>query len=117
AAVMTIIGTLLRAAAAVAFAFMATRDLATWAHFYLGANAISLAIALIFFQPRQRLRLQPRLYFKRLPDSLYVGGAEVLFYLQMEMDKLLVLALGGPRLAGIYAIIMRLVDLTAIPVR
>jgi O-antigen/teichoic acid export membrane protein len=41
----------------------------------------------------------------------------MLFYLQMEMDKLLVLAVGGPHLAGIYAIIMRLVDLTAIPIR
>jgi O-antigen/teichoic acid export membrane protein len=46
-----------------------------------------------------------------------VAGAEVLFYLQMEFDKLLVLALGGPALAGLYAIIMRLVDLTAIPIR
>jgi O-antigen/teichoic acid export membrane protein len=35
----------------------------------------------------------------------------------MELDKLLVLALGNPTLAGIYAIIMRLVDLTAIPIR
>ena len=41
----------------------------------------------------------------------------MLFYLQMEFDKLLVLAIGGPHLAGIYAIIMRLVDLTAIPIR
>jgi O-antigen/teichoic acid export membrane protein len=40
-----------------------------------------------------------------------------LFYLQSEFDKLLVLAIGGPHLAGIYAIIMRLVDLTAIPIR
>ena len=117
AALMTIIGTLVRAAAAVVFAFVASRDLAVWSEFYLAANAAALLVAIVFFQPRQRLRLKPRLYLKRLPDSLYVAGAEVLFYLQMEMDKLLVLALGGPRLAGIYAIIMRLVDLTAIPIR
>ena len=61
--------------------------------------------------------LKTGLYFERLPDALYVAGAEVLFYLQMELDKLLVLALGGAQLAGIYAIIMRLVDLTAIPIR
>ena len=61
--------------------------------------------------------LKTGLYFKRLPDALYVAGAEVLFYLQMELDKLLVLAIGGAQLAGIYAIIMRLVDLTAIPIR
>ena len=41
----------------------------------------------------------------------------MLFYLQMEFDKLVVLSLGGPHLAGVYAIIMRLVDLTAIPIR
>lgn len=57
------------------------------------------------------------LYIRRLADSVYVAGAEVLFYLQMEFDKLLVLALLRPHLAGIYAIIMRLVDLTAIPIR
>jgi O-antigen/teichoic acid export membrane protein len=35
----------------------------------------------------------------------------------MEFDKLLVLSFGGAHLAGIYAIVMRLVDLTAIPIR
>ena len=49
--------------------------------------------------------------------ALSVAGAEILFYLQMELDKLLVLGIGGPKLAGLYAIIMRLVDLTAIPMR
>ena len=117
AAILVILGTMLRACAAVAFAFWPTQDLAVWTLFYLTANAVSLALALAFFFPRQRLRLKPRLYLSRLPDSLYVAGAEMLFYLQMEMDKLLVLALGGPHLAGIYAIIMRLVDLTAIPIR
>ena len=41
----------------------------------------------------------------------------MLFYVQSELDKVLVLSLGGPETAGIYAIIMRLVDLTALPVR
>jgi O-antigen/teichoic acid export membrane protein len=44
-------------------------------------------------------------------------GAELLFYIQSELDKLLVLSIGGPTTAGIYAIIMRLVDLTALPIR
>jgi len=117
AAILVILGTLLRAVAAGCFVFWPGRDLAAWTMFYAAANAASLVVALAFFHPRQRLRLKPKLYWRRLPDSLYVAGAEILFYLQMEMDKLLVLALGGPRLAGIYAIIMRLVDLTAIPIR
>ena len=117
AAVLVILGTVLRAAAAGVFMFLPVRDLSTWSLLYVAANAVSLLIAAAFFYPSCRLRLKPRVYLRRLPDSLYVAGAEILFYLQMEMDKLLVLALGGPHLAGIYAIIMRLVDLTAIPIR
>lgn len=120
ASLLVILGTVLRAAAAGAFALMASDHdvaLAQWAHFYVAANAASLLIAILFFAPPMRLQIRPAFYWKRLADSLYVAGAEVLFYLQMEFDKLLVLSLGGPELAGIYAILMRLVDLTAIPIR
>lgn len=117
AATVVIIGTLMRAAAALLFALSSRTDLAVWCWLYLAANLASLAVALLLFHPRQRLRFRMPLYWRRLPDSLYVAGAEVLFYLQMEFDKLVVLAYGGPRLAGIYAIVMRLVDLTAIPIR
>ncbi|TIT00827.1 lipopolysaccharide biosynthesis protein [Mesorhizobium sp.] len=117
AALLTILATALRALGAVLFMFAAQPTIAVWSWYYIGANAASLLIAFGFFYPRQRLRLRLQLYLRRLADSVYVAGAEVLFYLQMEFDKLLVLAIGGPHLAGIYAIIMRLVDLTAIPIR
>lgn len=117
AAVMAILGTLFRALCAAVFFFWPGQTLADWSLFYIGANALSLAVAFICFYPRQRLRLHIPLYLRRLADSIYVSGAEVLFYLQMEFDKLLVLSIGGPQLAGLYAIIMRLVDLTAIPIR
>jgi O-antigen/teichoic acid export membrane protein len=117
AATMTILGSVIRASAAMLFVFSPTRTLEIWAEFYIGANALCLIVALMFFYPRQRLRLRTPLYWRRMMDSIYVAGAEILFYLQMEFDKLLVLAIGGPHLAGIYAIIMRLVDLTAIPIR
>ena len=120
ASILVILGTVLRALAAATFAWMAAgqaMNLAHWAHFYLAANAAALAIAILVFAPPMRLQLRPGFYWKRLPDALYVSGAEVLFYLQMEFDKLLVLSLGGAELAGIYAILMRLVDLTAIPIR
>ncbi|SFK63872.1 Membrane protein involved in the export of O-antigen and teichoic acid [Mesorhizobium albiziae] len=117
AAILVIMGTVLRAAAALAFIFWPKHDLAAWSSFYIAANGLSFAIAFGFFYPRQRLRFRPELYWRRLADSIYVAGAEVLFYLQMEFDKLLVLSIGGPHLAGIYAIVMRLVDLTAIPIR
>lgn len=117
AAVMSILGTLLRALFALLFMVWPSHGLAQWSLLYIAANAVSAMIAFGFFYPRQRLRLHLPLYRRRLSDSIYVAGAEVLFYLQMEFDKLLVLAMGGPHLAGLYAIIMRLVDLTAIPIR
>lgn len=117
AALLVIIGTALRAMAAVLFAFSSVTNLAIWSWWYAGANGVALLIAIIFFYPRVRLRLIPKLYRRRLADSFAVTGAEVLFYVQSEMDKLLVLAVGGPQAAGVYAIIMRLVDLTALPVR
>ncbi|MGD9913774.1 MAG: lipopolysaccharide biosynthesis protein [Rhizobiaceae bacterium] len=116
-AIITILGSAIRMVAALGFMLVATHDLGTWGLFYLAANAVAFAVSLLFFWPRQRIRIRPRLYWRRLADSIYVAGAEVLFYLQMEFDKLLVLSFGGPELAGIYAIIMRLVDLTAIPIR
>lgn len=117
AAILVILGTAFRAGAALAFAFAGPATLELWAWYYLAANGASLAVALVFFYPGHRLRFAGRLYGRRLIDSVAVSGAEVLFYLQMELDKLLVLAFGGPQFAGIYAIIMRLVDLTAIPIR
>ena len=70
-----------------------------------------------FFYPKIRLRWKPALYLRRWADAVSVAGAEMLFYVQSELDKVLVLSLGGPVAAGIYAMIMRLVDLTALPVR
>lgn len=117
AALLVIIGTALRAAAAVLFAFSAVTTLAAWGWWYAAANGLALIITVVFFYPRVRLRLVPQLYRRRLADSFAVTGAEVLFYVQSELDKVLVLAVGGPQTAGVYAIIMRLVDLTALPVR
>lgn len=117
AATLLIVTAAIKAAAATLFAFWPSHSITAWAGFYVACNLVSLIFAFGFFYPRQRLRLVPDLYWRRLTDSIYVAGSEVLFYLQMEFDKLLVLAMGGPHLAGIYAILMRLVDLTAIPIR
>ena len=116
-ALLAILTIVIRAAAAALFFFAAQRSLDTWALYYLGANLACFALAYGAFYPRQRIRFEPRLYWRRMADSIYVAGSEMLFYLQMEFDKLLVLSFGGPALAGLYAIIMRLVDLTAIPIR
>lgn len=82
ASLLVIAGTLLRALAAVAFIFWHERSLETWVWFYAAANAAALVLAVGFFYPRQPLRLKLGVYWRRLPDSLYVAGAEVLFYLR-----------------------------------
>ena len=117
AALLVIIGSSIRATAAVGFSMLGYSSLDLWAIYYLVANGIVLVIAIVVFFPRYRLRWHGSLYLRRWRDSLAVAGAEILFYLQSELDKLLVLAIGGPVTAGLYAIIMRLVDLTALPVR
>ena len=117
AALLVVCGSALRAAAALLFAAIGSAALQQWAWYYLAANAIAMAVAIVFFYPRYRLRWSPALYLRRWRDSVSVAGAEVLFYLQSELDKLLVLGIGGPETAGLYAIVMRLVDLTALPIR
>ena len=118
AAALVIASTALRALAALSFWFTgAGNSVDSWAPWYAAANLTVLAIALAWFFPRYRIRFHTGIIRRRMADSLSVAGAEILFYLQMELDKLLVLGIGGPKLAGLYAIIMRLVDLTAIPMR
>jgi O-antigen/teichoic acid export membrane protein len=117
ASFLVILGSLFRAIAAVAFALVATRTIANWALWYGAANLVGLIAGIVFFMPRARLRLALPLYRRHFADSLSVAAAEMLFYVQSELDKLLVLAIGGAETAGVYAIIMRLVDLTAIPIR
>lgn len=116
-AITVIMGTTIRALAALLFAAVSNGSLLTWSLAYLGANALAAILAASLFYPRQRLRMRLGIYRARWKDAASVATAEVAFYLQSELDKLLVLALGGPQTAGIYAILMRLVDLTALPVR
>lgn len=117
AARLTILGTALRAAAALAFFAAGGGELARWTLFYLAANGAALAFAIFVDYPRQRLRFAPRLYTRRLRDAAMTSLSEMVFYMQAELDKLVVLSLGGAEIAGAYAVVMRLVDLTAIPVR
>ena len=114
---IVIAGTATRAFAALALLFTPGADLDVWATYYLAANGFVLLLALVFLLPRARPRWTPRVWLARWRDALGVAGAELVFYAQSELDRVLVLALGGPALAGLYAIIVRLADFTAIPLR
>lgn len=117
ASVVIVFGFAVKALAALFFSFQTDPDLSGWAQIYCISQALMVFVAIILFYPRVRLRFVPKLYWRRLPDAFSVSGAEVLFYVQSELDKLVVLTIGGSTAAGIYAIVMRLVDLTAMPVR
>jgi O-antigen/teichoic acid export membrane protein len=115
--ILVIIATIMKMLAALAFAVTSDASIEQWGLYYLLANAASALIALIFYYPRVQLQWSPELYLARWVDSLAVAAAEIVYYAQAELDKILVLAIGGPQIAGIYAILMRLVDITALPVR
>jgi O-antigen/teichoic acid export membrane protein len=117
AASLVILGSSLRTLAAIAFFLLPWRGLEAWVAFYAVANVTTLLLAMLVFAPRVRLRFVARLYPRRMRDAVTAAGSELTFYVQSELDKLLVLTLAGDRTAGLYAIAMRLVDLTAIPVR
>ena len=110
-------GVAAKAAAAATLFMLGGATLPIWAEIYaVVLFAVALAAAIVFY-PKQRLRWKPKAWIGRSRDALGVSTAETLFQIQSEMDKVLVLALGGEVLAGLYAIVMRLVDLTAMPLR
>ncbi|MBN9468830.1 MAG: lipopolysaccharide biosynthesis protein [Bosea sp.] len=117
AALLVVIGSGLRTLAAIGFYLQAQPTLEGWAFAYFGATALSALIGFLVFLPRMRLAFVPALYPRRMADALSAGTADILFYLQAELDKLLMLAFAGDRVAGLYAIAMRVIDLTAMPVR
>ena len=117
AATLVILGSAIRTVAAIAFFLLPWRGLDAWVYYYLTANILTLAIAVVFFAPGMRLRFAFRLYPRRMRDAVTAALSELTFYVQSELDKVLVLGLAGDRTAGLYAIAMRLIDLTAIPVR
>ncbi len=114
---LTIAGTASKAFAAIGFSVYGVSSIDTWAQIYCAANALVAITAIVIFYPKQRLRWKPKAWLGRSRDAFGVSAAEALFYIQSEMDKVLVLAIGGEIIAGAYAIVMRLVDLTAMPLR
>ncbi len=106
-----------KAIAAAVFWYQGYTNLELWAEVYFAVLGIALLVAFVLFYPKQKLRWKPKAWLLRLRDALGVSAAECLFYMQSELDKVLVLVLGGEMLAGLYAIVMRLVDLTAMPLR
>ncbi len=117
ASTLVLAGAAIRTAAALLFWLAGFTSLIDWAWFYLGANVCAAALAWIAFTPRIRPRLHLALSLARTREAMSAASADILFYLQAEIDKAVVLAAAGPRMAGLYAIAMRIIDITAMPVR
>lgn len=117
ATVLILAGSAIRTLAALGFWWFGFSSLTEWAWTYLAANLVAAALAFSVFLPPLRLRLRPALYGRQMRDALPAATADIIFYLQAELDKAVVLVMAGPRVAGLYAIAMRIVDLTAMPVR
>jgi O-antigen/teichoic acid export membrane protein len=117
ATTLVLAGSAIRTLAALAFWLTGHTSLIDWARTYLVANLLSAAMAFAVFLPVMRLRFAPALYLRQMRDAVSAAIADMIFYMQAELDKAVVLAMAGPRVAGIYAIAMRIIDLTAMPIR
>jgi O-antigen/teichoic acid export membrane protein len=115
--VLVLAGAAIRTVVALGFWLSGATTLTVWAWCYLGANLAAAALAWAVFMPRLRIRLHARLSLSRLREALSAAAADIIFYAQAELDKAVVLSAAGPRAAGLYAIAMRVIDITAMPVR
>jgi len=107
----------IRTLTALAFAFTGGGEAEIWSAYYFCGNAVAVAGMVALFHPRDRLRLRPRLLLGRLRDAFLFACSYFAYCAQSEVDKVIVLWLAGDRMAGIYAIAMRIVDMTAMPLR
>ncbi len=114
---LVLAGSMIRTCAALGFWLAGMTSLAEWAWTYAVANGVAAIMAFWFFMPALRLRCEARLYIRQMRDALPAAAADIIFYLQAEADKAVVLMMAGPRVAGLYAIAMRIIDLTAMPIR
>ena len=106
-----------RLAAIILFAAAGKGDLARWTSFYVMGNLLATALALAIFWPRVRLRWHGTILARRTKESLAFWAINTLQTVQIEADKLIVLALAGERQAGIYALSMRVIELLLLPIK
>lgn len=88
-----------------------------WAHYYVTANVLGAVLAVGLFRPPLALKLNIRLLLARFVDAALLGFSNLMFYVQNEIDKLLVLVLVDAKSAGVFAISMRVIDLIVLPLR
>jgi O-antigen/teichoic acid export membrane protein len=119
AAAVPLIGSAARLGAVVAFKVLGRSGLDEWAEVYLIANCLGTLLYMIPFVPRvaPRWRRVIVLLRARMRESILFAVSFFVFFAQSELDKLLAALTLDGRVAGIYAISMRIIDLTSVPIR
>ena len=117
AALASLTGSLWRTAAALLFSLVGDRSLEHWVLYYFVANLCAAALCILLFSPATRLRWSRPLFLRRLPEAAAYAATNLIQSLQLEADKLLILFLTDQTSAGIYALSMRIIELTAVPVK
>ncbi|MEI8146913.1 MAG: hypothetical protein WCH83_15780, partial [Alphaproteobacteria bacterium] len=117
AAAWVVLGIALKVAAALVLMLSDYHDLIHFIPLYASATTAAAVLALVFGLPKLRYRLKLRLAIAQAKRGLLLTGSNVIFFAQNELDKTLVFLLAGDKMAGFYAISMRVVDLTAAPIR
>jgi O-antigen/teichoic acid export membrane protein len=110
-------GSALRTAGAIALAASGKHDVEAWSVIYLTSNLAAMALAIVVYQPRIKLRWRAPLFFGRIRDALLFSIAYCASIAQNEIDKLVMLSLADQRTVGIYAISTRIIDFTSVPIR
>jgi O-antigen/teichoic acid export membrane protein len=112
-----IITAAMRLVAAALFWWSGSHDIETWAVFYLVATLFAAVLYIALFHPRLRPRWSGAVVFGHLPGAAKAAVAEFVSQAQADIDKLVIMLIAGDHAAGLYAIAMRLLDLTALPIR
>ncbi len=107
----------LRAIAALVFWQGGYTDLELWIHFYLFANSLAFLAVWTLYRPKVRLRLHIPIVLSQLGHSAYMSFTRLMYALQREIDKVIILVLAGNEATGIYTISIRILALISMPVQ
>ena len=113
----TLFGSATRTAAALLFGLGGGGTVEQWAFAYLAANLVAAIACVLLFMPRVRPRWNTRIVRGRIPEAVSTSILNLIQSVQLELDKLLILLLTNQAAAGVYALAMRLIDLTSTPVK
>jgi O-antigen/teichoic acid export membrane protein len=113
----TLFGSATRTAAALLFGLGGGGTVEQWAFAYLAANLVAAIACVLLFMPRVRPRWNTRIVRGRIPEAVSTSILNLIQSVQLELDKLLILLLTDQAAAGVYALAMRLIDLTSTPVK